>query len=211
MYDALLFDLDGTLIDTEALALETGMAAFEQGGHPVERALLEALVGRDEPTSNAMLAAALPGADLNEIRARWMADFVAATESGRLVLKPDVEAILTATEGMRRAVVTSSGRRGADRKMALIGLTPRFDLVITLDDVTRAKPAADPYLLAARRLSVDPSRCLVFEDSDTGSEAGRAAGCTVVQVPDVGQVSGRFAHHLAPDLMTGARMAGLLR
>jgi beta-phosphoglucomutase-like phosphatase (HAD superfamily) len=81
--------------------------------------------------------------------------------------------------------------------------------VITLDDVTAAKPAPDPYLLAANKLGVAPARCLVFEDSEAGAEAAHRAGCRVVQVPDVVPSEGRWAHHLAPSLLEGALAAGL--
>ncbi len=82
--------------------------------------------------------------------------------------------------------------------------------MVTVDDVARAKPAPDPFLLAARLLGVDPQRCLAFEDSEPGAEAAFAAGMTVVQVPDIVPASGRFAHLVAPDLMAGARAIGLV-
>lgn len=211
MYDALLFDLDGTLIDTESLALRTGLAAFAEAGHPVGPDLLHRLVGRDEPSSVAILRAALPAtADLPRIRDIWNRGFSDAIAQG-LPLKPGVIELLAATAGQRRAIVTSTRRAGAHQKLQIAGLAPQFELVISLDDVTAAKPAPDPYLLAAERLGLSPARCLVFEDSDTGAESARRAGCTVVQIPDVGEISGRFAHHLADDLLSGARMAGLLR
>ena len=90
------------------------------------------------------------------------------------------------------------------------GLTPHFRTIVTFDDVTAPKPAPAPYLLAAERLHVDPTRCLVFEDSDVGAEAAHRAGCIVVQVPDVQRTDGRFARHLADDLWSGARLAGLV-
>jgi HAD superfamily hydrolase (TIGR01509 family) len=209
IYDALLFDLDGTLIDTESLALATGLASFADAGHPVDAALLHRLVGRDEPTSTMILREALPLADLAVIRANWLAAFAAGIEEG-LPLKPGVEALLDATEGHRRAIVTSTSRAGAHRKLEIAGLAARFELVISLDDVIAPKPAPAPYLLAAERLGLAAPRCLVFEDSDAGAEAAHAAGCTVVQVPDVGKVTGRFAHYLATDLLAGARSAGLI-
>jgi len=71
-------------------------------------------------------------------------------------------------------------------------------------------PAPDPFLEAARRLSLAPGRCIAFEDSDTGAAAARAAGMVVVQVPDMVPSTGPHAHHLADSLMDGARLAGLI-
>ena len=81
---------------------------------------------------------------------------------------------------------------------------------VTFDDVTLAKPAPEPFLLAAALLGVDPKRCLAFEDSEAGAEAAHRAGMTVIQVPDINPASGQFAHIVAPYLLTGAREIGLL-
>ncbi len=208
MFDALFFDLDGTLIDTESIALATGIAAFAAHGLPVDAVFLHRLIGKDEPASRAILAEAFPGVDLAPVRRDWGAAFEEDAARG-LPLKPGAAALLDATEGRRRAIVTSTGRPGAARKLDIAGLAGRFDLVVTLHDVTAAKPHPAPYLLAASRLGLPPARALVFEDSETGAESAYRAGCTVVQVPDVLAATGRWAHHVAPDLISGARMAGL--
>ena len=207
MYDALLFDLDGTLVDTESIALATGMAAFAAHGHPMDEGFMHSLVGVDEPTAARLIRAAVPGLDLDAVNRDWRAGFNAGVEAG-LVLKPGAKALLAMTT-LPLAIVTSTGRPGAHRKLALAGIAGAFRHVVTLDDVSAPKPAPEPYLLAASLLGLPPGRCLVFEDSETGAEAAHRAGCVVVQVPDVVPSAGRWAHHLAPDLLTGARMAGL--
>lgn len=208
MFDALLFDLDGTLIDTESIAISTGMAAFAAHGHAVDEAFMHALVGKDEPTAARMIRAALPHADLEAVNRHWREAFSAGVDRG-LELKHGAAELL-AVLCQPLAIVTSTGRAGAHRKLDLAGIAHAFAHVVTLDDVTTPKPAPEPYLLAARLLGVAPDRCLVFEDSETGAEAAYRAGCVVVQVPDVVPSQGRWAHHLAPDLLTGARMAGVI-
>ncbi|WP_135448210.1 HAD family hydrolase [Tabrizicola caldifontis] len=208
MFDALLFDLDGTLIDTESIAISTGVAAFAAHGHAVDEAFMHALVGKDEPTAARMIRAALPHADLEAVNRHWREAFSAGVDRG-LELKHGAAELLAAL-CQPMAIVTSTGREGAHRKLDLAGIAHAFAHVVTLDDVTTPKPAPEPYLLAARLLGVAPGRCLVFEDSETGAEAAYRAGCVVVQVPDVVPSQGRWAHHLAPDLLTGARMAGVI-
>lgn len=207
-YDALLFDLDGTLVDTETLAMLTGMAAFAAMGHPVEQAFMRRLVGLDLPSAAGIIGEALPGLDQKGLHAHWHRAFVAGMDRD-LPLKPGAMDLICALT-RPKAIVTSSGREEAHHKLKRSGLDVHFDIVVTLADVTAPKPAPDPYLLAAELLGVAPTRCLVFEDSETGAEAAHRAGCTVVQVPDVGAATGRWAHYVAESLMGGARMAGIL-
>ena len=209
MYDALFFDLDGTLIDTESLALTSGLAAFAAAGVPVTESFLHSLIGTDEPTAASRIRLHLPEVDLQAVNRLWKSGFMALVDLG-LELKPGVRDLFAALSHLPRALVTSSGRVSAQHKLGLVGLGSDFAAVVALEDVTRPKPAPDPYLLAARLLGVSPARCLVFEDSEPGAEAAHRAGCTVVQVPDMVPATGRWAHHIAPDLLSGARLAGLL-
>ena len=208
MIDAILFDLDGTLIDTEKHALKAGLEAFSKMGHPRSVEFMHALVGVDLPTASEIISQALPGLDQDLLNDHWRKGYHASLDDGLLV-KPDVLELLT-LKLRPMAIVTSSGRDEAHHKLRLTGLDGYFDQIITLQDVTAPKPAPDPYLLAARLLGVAPSRCLVFEDSETGAQAAHRAGCIVVQVPDVVPSQGRWAHHLATSLMHGARLAGLV-
>ena len=208
MYDALFFDLDGTLIDTETIAAATGIAAFAAHGHAVDDAFMHRLVGKDEPTSADLIRVALPGVDLDSVSRHWRAGFQAGVDRG-LPLKHGAADLLAAPD-LPRVLVNSTGREGAHHKLAIAGIAGAFAHVVTLNDVLAPKPAPAPYLLAARLLGVAPARCLVFEDSETGAESAHRAGCVVVQVPDIVPSAGRWAHHLAPDLLAGARMAGLI-
>lgn len=208
MYDAVIFDLDGTLIDTERLAMTATIAAFQAMGFTPEAAFLQKLVGQDMPTGERMIAAQYPTINLADLDQRVEAAVKKELLSG-MPLKPGVRELL-ALITLPKVIVTSSSRASASRKVTQASLHADFLHIITLDDVTRAKPAPDPYLLAAQRLGVAPDRCLVFEDSEIGAEAAYSAGMRVVQVPDLVPATGRFAHHVAETLLDGARAAGLI-
>lgn len=208
MFDAVIFDLDGTLIDTESLALRAGRAAFARLGLPLDETVFHSLIGRDLASGDAILRAAYPDLDLDLLNRHWRSGFDAELAAG-LPLKSGALDLL-ARIVQPRALCTSSQRDSAHRKLGLAGLADAFAHVVTREDVVEAKPHPEPYLLTARLLGVDPARCLVFEDSEAGAAAAMAAGCIVVQVPDVLPTGGEHAHHVAPTLIEGARMAGLL-
>jgi HAD superfamily hydrolase (TIGR01509 family) len=208
-FDAVLFDLDGTLIDTERATIRSAVAAFAAQGITVAPEVFHVFVGVDDATSAPRLRAMFPQLDMAAFLTAWTSGTARQQETEGIPLKPGVAGLL-ASIVLPVAIVTSSTRDQAARKLRVSGLAARFPVVVTCDDVAAPKPAPDPYLLAAARLGVAPARCLVFEDSDTGARSGTAAGCFVVQVPDVLPTRGAHASIVAPDLETGARRAGLI-
>lgn len=213
MFDAVIFDLDGTLVDSESVSIIAGTAAFGRHGYDVSPALFHSLVGLDQPTGAAVLRAAL-GQDLplDRIKQDWRAASLEIYDRQGVPLRPGAAELLDrlTAAGHRLAVATSSRARAAEWKLDRAGLRHHFATVVTLECIAAPKPAPDPYLEAARRLGVIPARCLAFEDSETGAASAKAAGMTVVQVPDVVPTEGRHATLVAPDLISGARAAGLI-
>ena len=208
MFDAVIFDLDGTLIDSEAVTQAAGIEAFASLGVAVEPAFLHSLIGIDDHTSAGVIRSRFPDLDTEAFATAWTREVRARYQNG-VPLKPGTAEVLAAIT-LPKALATSSTRSQADNKLALTGLASHFAHVVTYDDVATPKPHPEPYLLAARLLGVDPSRCLAFEDSETGARSAHAAGMTVVQIPDIVPATGEYAHHVAPDLLTAARRLGLI-
>lgn len=209
MYDAIFFDLDGTLIDTERVAIETGKQAFSALDIVDPDALLHRLIGVDQPTAAEMIRTACPEIDLDRLKSEWGGRFEAAIAAD-IPLKAGAE---TVVHGLSRthqlALVTSSGRDAAMDKLHRSGLLPAFKTIVVREDVIAPKPAPDPYLLAAARLGATVDRCLVFEDSEPGVEAAHRAGMVVIQIPDIHPATGKFARHVAADLLGACAWAGL--
>jgi len=208
MFDAVVFDLDGTLLDTEALTQAAGILAFADCGVMVDPAFLHSLIGRDDITGAGIIRAQFPAMDFDAFTARWTHQ-VATHYAGGIPLKPGTHDLLGALR-LPIALATSSSRAQLEYKLSVTDIAPYFQHFVTLNDVQNAKPAPDPFLLAAHLLGVDPARCVAFEDSEAGAESAHRAGMTVVQIPDINPASGRFAHLIASDLLTGARKIGLL-
>lgn len=210
-FAAVLFDLDGTLSDTEALCNDTGVEACAALGVPVTHEFFEGLAGIDD-AERVRLINAHTGLTLDPVTffAEWDRLTFARMEAG-IAMKPGARDLLDhlTARGMPLALVTSSRHGPAWAKLHGAGLGQTFACVITVEDVTNPKPAPDPYLLAAKKLGAKPEDCVVFEDSDTGARSGAQAGCVVVQIPDRAGQTGKHATHLASGLLEGAGMVGL--
>ncbi|MCV6586659.1 MAG: HAD family phosphatase [Marinibacterium sp.] len=210
-FQAAIFDLDGTLVDSESLAIEAGRRAARALGHDTTDAFLHSLIGMDQAGARALLVAEFGEHALVDLDRAWGAEYQTLRQGG-LQMKPHVTDVLDALDALAlpRAVATSSRRASATSSLAAVGIADRFHTVVTRDCVEQAKPHPEPYLTAAARLSVDPAACIAFEDSATGARSAMAAGMTVVVVPDIVTVAPEIGHHRAETLMAGARLAGLL-
>ena len=212
-FDAVVFDLDGTLIDTENLCNAAGVAACAEMGLPVDLAFFETLaVIHDDERVRLISAHVGTTVDKPAFFAEWDRQCAIRFAEG-IPLKPGATDLLARLSdlGLPLGLATSSRRQPAHDKLRLAGLDVWFQSVVTFDDVPAAKPAPDPYLLSAARLNADPVRCLAFEDSETGARSAHAAGLTVVQVPDIHAATGHHAHHVAATLHHTRNVIGMPR
>ncbi|MFJ4781322.1 HAD-IA family hydrolase [Streptomyces sp. NPDC088762] len=172
--EALLFDNDGTLVSSsESVQRCWTLWAREYGIGEEDFARVE-LHGRPAVEIVAeLLPAAVRAGALARIETLEIEDV-----AGGVVLLPGTKDLLSALPAGRWAVVTSATRALAEARLREAGID--VPELVAADDVTRGKPDPEPFLLAARRLGVDPARCVVFEDAPAGLAAGRAAGMRTV-------------------------------
>ncbi len=183
---ALIFDMDGLLVDSEPLA-EAAMTAFlRRYGHEPRAEVAEQLLGRRLPEALAIVREAYQ-------LALPVEELIAIYGEMRLTaLRGSVRAMPGAAEiiafgraaGLRLALATSGHRTHADLSLGETGLAGLFDAEATGDDVERGKPEPDLFLLAAARVGVEPISCVVFEDAPLGVAAAAAAGMRAVAVPN---------------------------
>jgi HAD superfamily hydrolase (TIGR01509 family) len=185
---AVLLDMDGTLIDTEKVYLESTIAALAACGYTDGvAALCHGMIGIPGPECDRMLRAHF-GANYpaDEVERLYRIKCAELLAEG-LPLKPGVIELLDAIEasGLPKAIVTAAARHTADEHLGLAGIAHRFDAILTRDDVARSKPSPDLYLLAAERLGLRPQACVAIEDSNPGVAAAHAAGAITIMVPDI--------------------------
>ncbi len=183
---AVLFDMDGLLVDTEPMWLETETEVMARLGAPWTPEDQHALLGGSmERTVGYLLAKATRPAPPETVE-RWMIEgMMDLVRAGRTVVRPGVRELLAevAAAGLPYALVTSSQRGFAEAVLDATGIT--FPVTVCAEDVTAGKPDPEPYLLAAKLLDVAPSRCVALEDSPNGVTSAAAAGCRVLAVPSL--------------------------
>jgi mannitol-1-/sugar-/sorbitol-6-phosphatase len=172
---AVLFDLDGTLVDSTARINRVWQSWAERNGIPYET-LVPIMHGRPAIETVRMVAPHLqPEAELRALELDEISDMQG------VYLLPGARALLGRLDRDRWAVVTSGTDRVAQARLHYVNL-PMPPVLITIDQIARGKPAPDGYLLAAQRLGMAPDQCIVVEDAPVGVQAGKAAGMRVIAI-----------------------------
>lgn len=202
---AVLFDMDGLLVDSERLSVEEDLAVTAEMGWPAERSLVMGMLGVTDEECRRRFHEALPGLDLDRFYEVVRARFYERIEREGLPRKPGAKELLDRVRalGIPYALATSSGALRIERCLKAAGLDGMFPVRATAAEIEHSKPAPDIFLLAADKLGVPYEACLVLEDSPSGVRAGRAAGMQVCMVPDMlpfDPALAPFADHVCDDL-----------
>jgi HAD superfamily hydrolase (TIGR01509 family) len=187
---AVLFDMDGLLVDTEPIWYEVERRVMARLGGTWGPGDQQHLVGGPLSRSLGYMLGKAQRPVAPEVLADWMTSgLVELVRERRVPLLPGAAELLAAlaADGVPHALVTSSERRVMEAVLESAGVA--FGVTVCAADVSRTKPDPEPYLLGAKLLGVLPEQCVVLEDSPNGVVAAEAAGCTVVAVPNVAPIA----------------------
>ncbi len=193
---AILWDIDGTLLDSEPWHQRATIAVCRTHGHEISDEQYASTLGIAFPEFYARLQAVRPMEASFESWAASITDHYieriahVTPRDGAFAL---VEAF--AARGLRQACVSNAGRRVVEANLRAMGL-PHFEFGVSRDDVVNGKPDPEPYLLAAKRLGVPPAACAAIEDSPTGARAAKAAGMLTVAWPQHAHLAFEMADHI---------------
>jgi HAD superfamily hydrolase (TIGR01509 family) len=185
---AVIFDMDGLMLDTETLAREAWFATMRDFGIDLtDEVYLQVLGTTGARTRQIFTEAYGDHIPIDQMYARKQMLLDDAVMRGRVKTKPGLIELLDYLDArqIKKAVGSSTVHALVLKKLGTVGLVDRFPVIVGGDDVVRGKPAPDIFLRCAELLGVSSSVCLVLEDSDNGVRAAHAAGMCVIVVPDL--------------------------
>jgi HAD superfamily hydrolase (TIGR01509 family) len=185
---AVIFDMDGLMLDTEPVAARAWSVAADELGIAFDRAVTPRMIGRNFADCRTLIREH-HGDDypVDTLMSGWHAAYDALIASEGLVVKEGLFELLDWLEAaaIPKAVATSTRRQRALAKLERVGIAQRFVTLVGGDEIPRGKPAPDIFLEVAARLSADAGACLVLEDSEPGVHGALAAGMAAIVVPDL--------------------------
>lgn len=186
---AVLFDMDGLMLDTETISMQSMKKATQRLGLNVEDQWLFDIIGMNRKGAEAYMSQKLGHPLPDELDDAFIEIYADHLFTHGIDLKPGLTELLDylLDNNIRRAVATSTRTEMALKKLKSSGIFDYFEYIVGGDQVNNGKPAPDIYLKAANHVGIDPEFCLALEDSDNGAKAAYAANISVIVVPDLKQ------------------------
>jgi HAD superfamily hydrolase (TIGR01509 family) len=187
-HNAVIFDMDGLLLDTETIALKAFQEACREHGLDPDLSVYHKCIGTTYARTREILQEGYgPQFPYDTISKLWNQKFTCEVENFPIPKKEGVVGLLEYLKknSIKRVVVTSTRRPTALRMLGNAGILDFFGFVIGGDQITNGKPHPEIYLTACQKLGEKPVDCLALEDSENGVRSARAAGIPVIQIPDL--------------------------
>ena len=198
---AVLWDMDGTLVDTEPLWLRAELAMLDRFGIELTQEFRDSLIGSGLWQAAERFRSLGVPMTADDIIEEWVAEVSQGIAAGEFEWRPGARELLASLReaGVPCALVTMSTRSLADSVVALLP-SGAFSAVIAGDEVEHAKPHPEPYLLGADVLGVPIGRCIAFEDSPTGLRSAAAAGAVAIGIPNLLPLDDAPSHEIIETL-----------
>ena len=182
---AILFDLDGLMVDSEPHSLASWQAVMARRGVTLEPSVLDSILGQRLIETARLFVERYNLSDAPEQLSQEKESYQIAHLNGQVKPMPGLSVLLDDVErrGVRTTVASSGARAYVQAVLDEIHLQHQFETLITAEDVTHGKPAPDVFLLAARAVDVPPEQCLVLEDAPSGIQAAKSAGMRCIAIP----------------------------
>ena len=187
-YKAVIFDMDGLLLDTERIFLDAFEKTCRMLGLEFDMSLFIKLIGTNSvKTKELLLNGFGKGFNYDRFREHWIENVTDYFAHNSIPVKEGAFEILDKIKEipLPMAVSTSTKYNDAVKSLDCAGLIHYFKFIVAGDQVTKGKPDPEIYLRTADRLGVGPDKCIVFEDSENGVKSAHAAGMDVIQIPDL--------------------------
>ena len=193
---AVAFDMDGLMFNTEDLYDQVGEILLRRRGKRFSRELKLMMMGRPGPSAFEIMIGECKLKDSAESLQKEADQIFQDLLPAQIKTMPGLETLLDTLDqqNIPKAVATSSHRKFAQQALSYFDLEPRFEFILTCEDVVNGKPHPEIYQTAARRLDVLPNQMLVLEDSLFGTQSAKAAGAFTIAVPTVHSQSVDFGH-----------------